>query len=492
LILRYGTSLWPYSGQGVFPMHGDYEAQRHWQEITINLPMTDWYNQTKDNDLQYWGLDYPPLTAYHSYAVGKVAEKVNSSFVELHKSRGIESTEHKLFMRLSVIVADLLVFFPAVRLFCGTGVSLSSLLLVTYPGLILIDHGHFQYNSISLGLFIMAVALTTRGYDVLGSICFSAALNYKQMELYHALPFFFYLLGKCLHQRGFCRKFMKLIVIGIAVVGTFAAIWLPFMLAGLDSSLQVLKRIFPVDRGLYEDKVANFWCSIDIVLKLKQTLDQNQIGLLCLGTTLLISIPSNLHLLFRPTSRNFILSQVITSLTFFLFSFHVHEKTILLVAIPAIMAAQELDRKSLYVRFWLPWFLTISVFSMMPLLIKDGLLIPSLAMSVLFLTLYWNLEELVPAKVNIFTDRISSPQPVQPNSIWIQILGVTHVVSLAGAAILILVQLLAKPPKQYPYLWPTLICVYSCAHFLIFLLIVYIIQFSTDSKPRVTFKKKVS
>ncbi len=28
-------------------MHGDYEAQRHWQEITINLPMTDWYNQTK-------------------------------------------------------------------------------------------------------------------------------------------------------------------------------------------------------------------------------------------------------------------------------------------------------------------------------------------------------------------------------------------------------------------------------------------------------------
>ena len=34
-------------GQGIPPMHGDYEAQRHWQEITINLPMTDWYNQTK-------------------------------------------------------------------------------------------------------------------------------------------------------------------------------------------------------------------------------------------------------------------------------------------------------------------------------------------------------------------------------------------------------------------------------------------------------------
>ena len=28
-------------------MHGDYEAQRHWQEITVNLPLSDWYNQTK-------------------------------------------------------------------------------------------------------------------------------------------------------------------------------------------------------------------------------------------------------------------------------------------------------------------------------------------------------------------------------------------------------------------------------------------------------------
>ena len=28
-------------------MHGDYEAQRHWQEVTLNLPLTEWYNQTE-------------------------------------------------------------------------------------------------------------------------------------------------------------------------------------------------------------------------------------------------------------------------------------------------------------------------------------------------------------------------------------------------------------------------------------------------------------
>lgn len=38
---------------------GDYEAQRHWMEITLHLPLKEWYY----HDLEYWGLDYPPLTA---------------------------------------------------------------------------------------------------------------------------------------------------------------------------------------------------------------------------------------------------------------------------------------------------------------------------------------------------------------------------------------------------------------------------------------------
>ena len=39
-------------------MFGDYEAQRHWMELTVHLPVRKWYT----HDLQYWGLDYPPLT----------------------------------------------------------------------------------------------------------------------------------------------------------------------------------------------------------------------------------------------------------------------------------------------------------------------------------------------------------------------------------------------------------------------------------------------
>jgi alpha-1,3-glucosyltransferase len=47
-------------------MYGDYEAQRHWLEITFHLPIRMWYKY----DLQYWGLDYPPLTAYVSWICG--------------------------------------------------------------------------------------------------------------------------------------------------------------------------------------------------------------------------------------------------------------------------------------------------------------------------------------------------------------------------------------------------------------------------------------
>ena len=81
LLLRSMTSVHPHSGQGIPPKFGDYEAQRHWQEITVNLPVTDWYFNTTDNDLMYWGLDYPPLTAYHSYLVGKVNEFNEKYFI---------------------------------------------------------------------------------------------------------------------------------------------------------------------------------------------------------------------------------------------------------------------------------------------------------------------------------------------------------------------------------------------------------------------------
>lgn len=54
-----------------------------------------------------------------------------------------------------------------------------------------------MYNSVSLGLALWGVLGVSCDWDLLGSLAFCLAVNYKQMELYHSLPFFCFLLGKC-------------------------------------------------------------------------------------------------------------------------------------------------------------------------------------------------------------------------------------------------------------------------------------------------------
>ena len=50
------------------------------------------YRNGTDNDLLYWGLDYPPLTAFHEYILGTIAQFLYPEMVSLGKSHGLEST----------------------------------------------------------------------------------------------------------------------------------------------------------------------------------------------------------------------------------------------------------------------------------------------------------------------------------------------------------------------------------------------------------------
>ena len=43
LIIRCAVGLGGYSGMNTPPMFGDFEAQRHWMEITQHLPVREWY-----------------------------------------------------------------------------------------------------------------------------------------------------------------------------------------------------------------------------------------------------------------------------------------------------------------------------------------------------------------------------------------------------------------------------------------------------------------
>jgi alpha-1,3-glucosyltransferase len=69
------------------------------------------------------GLDCPPLTAYHSWLLGKVGAFADPSWLALHTSRGVDNPTLKIFMRDAVIVSEYLVYIPAAAIFVRSSAS---------------------------------------------------------------------------------------------------------------------------------------------------------------------------------------------------------------------------------------------------------------------------------------------------------------------------------------------------------------------------------
>ena len=139
----------------------------------------------------------------------------------------------------------------------------SFLVSLLQPAIILIDHGHFQYNTTALGLALWSFyyfALPGLSSKLIGAVFFVGALNFKQMTLYYAPAVFAYLLGWCFGCRENTTKIVRFVSLGITVIACFLILWIPFIYTG--TALQVLKRQFPFQRGLFEGKVANIWCAL--------------------------------------------------------------------------------------------------------------------------------------------------------------------------------------------------------------------------------------
>lgn len=158
---------------------------------------------------------------------------------------------------------------------------------------------------------------------MVASVLFTLALNYKQMSLYHALPFFAVLLGRIVQEPTNRARAVHLLAVGGAVVTTCLCLWGPWL--SREGLAQMAHRIFPVARGLYEDKVGNVWCSVSPFIKLKELYDTAFLTRLCLATTLASCLPKMLECLRKPTPAVFMLTLFNNALAFYLFSYHVHE-----------------------------------------------------------------------------------------------------------------------------------------------------------------------
>ena len=274
------------------------------------------------------------------------------------------------------------------------------------------------------------------------------ALNFKQMSLYLAPAIFCYLLAGCLRAATKTAAALRVARLGAVVLATTALCWAPFLGSWADARA-VLVRVFPVGRHLYEDKVASVWCTLALTpLKLKNLLSIPTLVRLTLGVTLGALGPPCAMLLARPSRAGFLLGATACALAFFLFSFQVHEKHVLLPLLPAALLAPRCPTA-------FGWLAAVASFSMYPMLKRDGdpwsLRLPYAVTQLLFTAL-----SLDPAAFGLPAPPAAAQLPTPLR--W------PLRASLAGMAALHAADLLMAPPARYPDLHAALFAAYACVH----------------------------
>ena len=127
----------------------------------------------------------------------------------------------------------------------------SALSILLSPGLLIIDHIHFQYNGFLYGVLVLSLlAARKQSTALLSGVLFAALLCLKHIYLYLAPAYFVFLLRTyCLSPRSVFRiRFANCAKLGAALVVVFGLAFGPFVYLG--QTEQLLKRFFPFSRGL--------------------------------------------------------------------------------------------------------------------------------------------------------------------------------------------------------------------------------------------------
>eukprot|EP00804_Cyclotella_cryptica_P022787 CCRYP_005002-RA/>CCRYP_005002-RA protein AED:0.05 eAED:0.05 QI:169/1/1/1/0.33/0.5/4/1137/529 len=294
----------------------DFDVHRNWLAITRHLPLSSWYFE----DLQgrtVHTLDYPPGFAWFEYFLSNnfvTTSLVGSGWLDdkcldlLPDDDNVPSERCVTFQRCTVILSDVILFFGAYFVARSTNLNvpkgvdveeasaLTFLLIATNPGLIVLDHIHFQYNGMLLGLLLCSVACIIRGapkdttavqvknsnerraasnqmWELSGAALFALLLAMKHLYVTLAPLFFVHLLrhhcfvakkgreeesSSAVLHFSFTRFVLLAAVTLVCLLGPF----LPFFVQqnAWGQIEQILKRLFPFGRGLVHDYwAANVW-----------------------------------------------------------------------------------------------------------------------------------------------------------------------------------------------------------------------------------------
>ncbi|KDN45947.1 glycosyltransferase family 57 protein [Tilletiaria anomala UBC 951] len=413
----------------------DFEVHRNWLAITRTLPVCEWYFDASSPNAT---LDYPPFFAWLSWFLALPALLFDPLIVSLHDGIGHSAGLAKGYMRATVVVtelvyaASLLALSRPSRADVATGAApledesrkrLMAASLLLHPGLIIIDHIHFQYNGFLFGILFWSMWAAQENKPLLCALLFSSLLNFKHIYMYVAPAYFVYLLRSYVYPPGSTLRTMpaaieRLVTLGAFTLAPFAVSLLPLMVSGFKHEAgsfgvvaQMLSRMFPFSRGLNHAYWApNFWAlytAVDRVLLLVVRRQRSLIRFLPIGlqqnfakasstgfasasrglvgntdftllpnvaprtcflVTTLVMTAYMTKLWRAPTYKSFISCITLCGFASFLFGWHVHEKAILMILLPlTYLAVDDYDHYRVFV------LLSVAgCFSLFPLLFQPA------------------------------------------------------------------------------------------------------------------------
>jgi alpha-1,3-glucosyltransferase len=309
----------------------DFDVHRNWLAITHHLPLSEWYFNDVNGGTVHT-LDYPPLFAFfESFVSNNYITKgllrssgwLDERCLSLLPDVDNEPSDNCIkFHRCTVILSDAVLFIGAYLASTSMGsilrdnnnrpynTLLTFLLIVTNPGLIMLDHVHFQYNGMLLGILLCSIACMIRGtnhtmddttterpseekgetktcqshqlWELGGAATFAALLAMKHLYLTLAPLYLFYLLRhhcfivkkeisynnykdrseKHQGEMKFHFSWKRFVLLAGVTLICFLGPFIPFLMQSnpIEQLEQILKRLFPFGRGLVHDYwAANVW-----------------------------------------------------------------------------------------------------------------------------------------------------------------------------------------------------------------------------------------
>ena len=272
--------------------------------------------------------------------------------------------------------------------------SILSLILL-HPALLLVDHVHFQYNGILLGLLIITISFSTS--NTIAVTLFFGILVLSKHLFVSLLPIFALVVLLQSSKGSIYHRLSNLFWPCLVAVLLLSAAFGPFLFyGGIPQLLQIFQRLFPFSRGLvhaywapnlwafyvFVDKVLSYLSIRVLNLQIHNGSDyvSSSSGLVgtfflgflpqvsasfCLVLVLAIITAVSFRRIVDPVRLESVLRcTVFSSLTSFMLGYHVHEKAIIIpTVIQALLLRSSTDEQ---VFLALTLSSSISIFPLIP------------------------------------------------------------------------------------------------------------------------------